>query len=119
MKNVCLLLLYLLLGFTGCKEYSADNICGIYIVQRQDEFATTNDTLIISKIKESGSFDITRKISSKYFRKNKKPFYKVSHWTGSFNTTDNSLLINNKGRRLFFFPERNELQSGIIIFKKI
>jgi hypothetical protein len=119
MKKICLLTLFLFLLFTGCKEYSTENICGIYVVQLQDEFATTNDTLIISKRNEGGGFEITRKILSQYFKKNKKPFYKVNHWTGNFNATDKSLLINNNGRILFFYPERNELQSGTIIFKKM
>jgi len=117
-KKIYLLTLFLFLIFTGCQEYSTENICGIYVVQRNDEFAKTNDTLIISK-PEKGGFEITRKILSQYFNKNKKPFYKINHWTGNFNAADKSLLINNNGRRLFFFPERNELQSGIIIFKKI
>jgi hypothetical protein len=117
-KKIYLLTLFLFLIFTGCQEYSTENICGIYVVQRNDEFAKTNDTLIISK-PEKGGFEITRKILSQYFNKNKKPFYKINHWTGNFNAADKSLLINNNGRILYFFPERNELQSGTIIFKKM
>ena len=123
MKKVCLLILFMLFLFGGCVEYSNEKakhfIAGTYVVDSYDEFATTYDTLIIARQRENEIFQIKQTMLSKFFNKNKMPVYRVHHWTASYDAANKCLLIHNNGRRLFFYPERNELKSGTIIFKKL
>lgn len=123
MKKVCLLTLSLMILFSGCNEYSNAKmkyfIPGTYVAKWKDEFANTYDTLVIESQSENKDFQITQKMLSEFFNKSKMPFNKVHHWTASFDVVNKCLLINNNGRMLFFYPEKNELKSGTIIFKKI
>ena len=119
MKKISSLTLLMFLFIAGCKENSNENICGIYVTQWKDEFAKTSDTMIITRQRESKCYQITRRMCSRFYKKSKKPVFKIAHWTADFNTTNNSLLINNNGRMLFFYPQRNELISGTVIYKKM
>jgi hypothetical protein len=123
MKNVCLLTLAVMFLFQGCTEYSNQKmkciISGIYVAKWNDEFAKTYDTLTIEGESENEVFQISQKMLSEFFNKSKMPVYKIHHWTGNYNAVNKCLLINNNGRMLFFFPERNELKSGTITFKKM
>jgi hypothetical protein len=122
MKNVCLLILSIVLIFGGCKEYSNKKlksfIPGTYVAKWNDEFANTCDTIIIVSQSENKDFQITQIMRSQFLNKSKMPLYKIHHWTASFDEVNKCLLITNNGRMLFYYPEKNELKSGTIIFKK-
>jgi hypothetical protein len=120
MEKISLLtLLIMFLFITGCKEYSNENICGVYVTHWKDEFAKTSDTMIITRQRESKDYQITRHMCSRFYKKSKKPVFKIAYWAAVFNTTNNSLLIDNNGRILFYYPQRNELISGTVIYKKM
>lgn len=119
MKIISLLTLLMFLFITGCKEYSNENISGVYVTQWKDEFAKTSDTMIITRQRESKDYQITRHMCSRFYKKSKKPVFKIAYWTAVFNNTNLSLLVNNNGRTLFYYPQRNELISGTVIYKKM
>jgi hypothetical protein len=122
MKKVHLLTLSMVLIFAGCKEYSSQKmksfIPGTYVAKWTDEYAINYDTIII--VSQSGNkyFQITQIMRSQFLDKSKMPFYKIHHWTATFDQVNKCLLITNNGRMLFFYPEKNELKSGTVIFKK-
>jgi hypothetical protein len=112
----------MVLIFAGCKEYSNRKmksfIPGTYVAKWNDELANTCDTLIIVSQSENKDFQITQRMQSHFLNKSKMPFYKINHWTATFDQVNKCLLITNNGRMLFFYPEKNELKSGTVIFKK-
>lgn len=128
MKTLLLIHILGLLVCCSCKLLSpGDNVKefmpGTYIAEWTSEFATSRDTLLIQAPARNKSqvYAITRRSLHTYTRSNKirPPQYKLTHWTGFYNNTKQTLDISDNGRILVFDPDKNEMQMGNITYKKL
>ncbi len=98
-------------------------IPGTYSAAWKTPFSESRDTLLIDPVTENGSegFLITRRTQLLFTNAAKKraPEYSITKWTGSYNATDKTLLINGNGRILSFDPAGKTMRMGVIIYKKL
>jgi hypothetical protein len=121
-KNIKIKLLPLMipvfLFFNRCTTLVKDYIPGTYVTEWTTEFTEARDTMLIEpSVKDgSGTYQITRRI---YMLYQKRPQYKLVHWTGTFNSGNKTIIINNNGRILSFDPANKEMKMGSTIYKKL
>ena len=116
--TLLLLMIPLLLFFIRCTTPVKDFIPGTYVTEWTTEFTEARDTMVIDPLENAGSsnYQITRHT---YMLYQKKPQYKLVHWTGTFNSGNKTIIINNNGRILSFDPAGKEMKMGSTIYKKI
>jgi hypothetical protein len=112
---------YLLL--LGCSLFSSkepirDFIPGTYCSEWTTEFTEARDTMLIEPLTKEGS-SIYQIIRRTYMLYQKKPQYKLVHWTGTFNSGNETIIINNNGRILSFDPANKEMKMGSTTYKKL
>lgn len=126
MKMITLLtLVILMMGCNGLLHPDTVKpfIPGTYSAAWKTPFSESRDTLLIAAGSENGSegFLITRRTQLTFTNAAKKraPEYSIAKWTGTYNTTDKTLLINGNGRVLSFDPTGKTMRMGVIIYKKL
>lgn len=100
------------------KEQVRDFIPGTYTTAWTTAFTEAWDTVRIEPSVEEGSctYQITRRT---YMIYQKRPQYKLVHWTGTFNSGDKTIIINNNGRILSFDRAAKEMKLGSTVYKKV
>ena len=116
--KLLLLMVPMLLLFMGCKTQVKDFIPGTYVSEWTTEFTQARDTILIEPVIKDGSavYQVTRRT---YMLFQKRPQYKLVHWTGIFNTNNQTFTITNNGRILLFDPAAHEMKMGQTSYKKL
>lgn len=116
--KVLLLMIPGFLLFVRCTQPVKDYIPGVYTAEWTTEFTEARDTFAIENSVRQGSgiYQITRRI---YMLYQKKPQYKLVHWTGTYNNTNKTIIVNKNGRILSFDPANNEMKMGSTTYKKL
>ena len=111
-------MILMFLFFIRCTTQVKDNIPGTYFTGWTTEFTEARDTMIIEpSVKNgSGTYEVTRRTFMLY---QEKPQYKLVHWTGSFNSGNKTIIINNNGRILSFDPQHKEMKMGSTTYRKL
>ena len=117
-KIKLLLMIPVLLFLFRCAQPVKDYIPGTYITEWTTEFTEARDTIRIDPLEKAGSitYQLTRRT---YMLYQKKPQYKLVHWTGTFNSGNETIIINNNGRILSFDPDKREMKMGSTTYKKL
>ncbi len=107
--KLLLLMIPMLLFLIRCTTQVKDFIPGMYITEWTTEFTEARDTILIDPLGKAGSisYQITRRT---YMLYQQKPQYKLVHWTGTFNSGNKTIIINNNGRILSFDPATREMK---------
>jgi hypothetical protein len=113
-----LLMMTIVLVFIRCSTQVKDFIPGTYTTEWTTEFTEARDTVLIEPSDKAGSgtYQITRRT---YMLYQTKPQYKLAHWTGIFNSSNKTIIINNNGRVLSFDPSNKEMKMGSTTYKKL
>ena len=116
--NLLLIMVPMLLFFIRCSIQVKDYIPGTYITEWTTEFTEARDTMLIEQGTKdgSGTYQITRRT---YMLYQSKPQYKLVHWTGTFNSGNKTIIVNNNGRILSFDPGAREMKMGSTTYKKL
>ena len=107
-----------LLFLFRCTQPVKDYISGTYTTEWTTEFTEARDTMLIESLVKEGSntYQVTRRT---YMLYQNKPQYKLVHWTGTYNTSNKTIIINNNGRILSFDPTNREMKMGSTTYKKL
>lgn len=123
MKIILLLLAGCCVLLISCNLLSSrdqvrDFIAGTYTTAWTTDFTEARDTVVIEPSVKAGSgtYQITRRT---YMFYHKKPQYRLVHWTGTFNSRDKTIIINNNERILSFDPVAKEMKMGSTVYKKV
>lgn len=115
----------LLISCTGSIKSNnvKDFIPGTYISIWKTEFSESVDTLLIEPLMKKGSdtYRITRRTHTSFFKGGRKhsPEYKIKHWTGFYDPSNKTLVMENDGSVLSFDPVNKELKRGITVYTKL
>ena len=115
----------LLISCTGLIKSNnvKDFIPGIYISRWKTEFSESIDTLLIEPLMKKGSdtYSITRRTHTSFFKGGRKhaPEYKIKHWTGFYDSSHKTLVMENDGSVLSFDPVTKEMKRGITAYTKL
>lgn len=126
--KILMLLFSLTLLLQSCNSiFNPDNvksfIPGVYCTAWKTAFSEARDTLNIETITLQGSegFIITRRTHVDFMNaaKKREPEYTIIKWTGTYDASNKTLLINNNGRVLSFDTNKKEMKMGVVTYKKL
>jgi hypothetical protein len=122
-----ILILTAIVFLFGCKAFNSDNvkpfIPGTYLSSWKTSFSHAVDTMSIALSIENGSevYSITRRTHLDFIglAKKRTPEYSITKWTGSYNASAKTLIVNSNGRVISFDPDNKTLRMGNIIYRKL
>ncbi len=120
MKNLIILGSAVMLFITACStDKIRDYIPGTYVSHVTGEYSISDDTLIIEPVGNS-DFIIYRKTGFQRINDGKKgnPEYETEQWQAIYDEATKSIQQTNKGKRLTFYPDEDQLRLGKRAYSK-
>ena len=118
----------LMVVFYGChgtlkKDVVKELIPGVYARYCTDEYSNSYDTIEIRLIATEGSdgYTITKRTRIQK-QTNEGKFvqeYQVKRWNGLYDDTTKTIWLTSMGKRIYFYPAKNELKIRTQPYKKL